>query len=121
MPTVGWMIENAIDRFAERFWKEPPGPDPAPMQRPVFVCKWCNSELSSPEALDHHFSLSHPLALPALYVHGAPLLRESMLRVPIREGDVDLVHCTRCQVQMDGGPRQWLTLPAFRAQFAQST
>lgn len=117
MPTVGWILEDAV----ERFWEGQPGPDLANMPLLVFMCKWCRGEFFSPEALHRHFSLEHPLELPALYVHGKPLLRESVLRAPVRKSDVELVHCTRCEVQMDGGPWNRLALSEFRAQFSQPT
>jgi hypothetical protein len=117
MPTVGWILEDTV----ERFWEGQPRPDPVKSPHLVFVCKWCAREFSSPKALHHHFSLEHPLELPALYVHGEPLLRESVLRAPVRESDVDLLHCTHCEVQIDGGPWNRLTLPEFRTQFAQPT
>lgn len=117
MPTVGWILEDAV----ERFWEGQLGHTPVKIPRPVFVCKWCGREFSSPEDLRRHFRLGHPLELPALYVHGEPLLRESVLRAPVREDEVDLVNCTRCEVQMDGGPWNPLAPPEFRAQFSQAT
>src|SRR6516165_10092554 len=117
MPTVGWILEDAV----ERFWEGQPQPDLAKTPHLVFVCKWCGGEFPSPEALHRHFSLEHPLQLPALYVHGKPLLRESVLRAPVRASDVELVHCTRCEVQIDGGPWRRCTLSEFRAQFSQPT
>lgn len=115
MPTVGWILEDAI----ERFWEGQPKAAPVHVPRPVFVCKRCGKKLYSAEDLRCHFNLEHPLELPALYVRGEPLLRESVLRAPVKEGDVELVQCTRCEVQTDGSAWCALSLPEFRRRFAQ--
>jgi hypothetical protein len=115
MPTFGCVYEDN----RERFWDAQPQTASIPLPPPIFACPWCAKELSSPEALRRHFSLEHPLELPAIYVHGQPLLRESVLRSLIEENDVELFQCSRCEVQIDGAPWQRLALPGFRAQFAQ--
>lgn len=112
MPTVGWIHEDAI----ERFWEGQHVDLTADVPLPVFVCERCGRKLSSAEELRRHFSLEHPLELPALYVRAAPLLRESIIRSPIKENEVELVQCSRCEVQMDGAPWQTLTLAQFRLQ-----
>ena len=91
MPTVSWILERAV----ERFWEGQVGLGSVKILRSVFSCERCGREFSSPEDLRRHVSLEHPLELPALYVHGEPLLRESVLRAPVRESDVTLVQCTR--------------------------
>jgi|GEM_PF-1175849 len=115
MPTVGWILEDAV----ERFWEGQPKRASVHVPSPVFVCKRCGKRLHSSENLRHHFSLEHPLELPTLYVHGEPLLRESVLRAPVKESDVEVLQCTRCEVQADGGGWQTLSLPAFRQQLTQ--
>ncbi len=115
MPTVGWILEKAV----ERFWESQPNPVLVPVPRPVFTCSRCGMKLSSPEELRRHLSLEHPLELPALYVHGNPLPRESVLRAPVGENDVQLFHCSRCEVQVDGAPWQDLAVSEFRTQFSQ--
>lgn len=115
MPTVGWILEDAV----ERFWEGQPKPAPAHVPQPVFACRRCGRKLKSPEELRRHFSLEHPLELPALYVRGAPVLRECVLREPLNETDVQLVQCSRCEVQMDGSAWQALSVARFRQQFTQ--
>jgi hypothetical protein len=113
MPTVGWILEDAV----ERFWEGQPRHVPTPIPRPEFVCKHCGKKLSSPEELRRHFNLDHPLELPSLYVRGNGLLRESVVRSPLEETDVELFQCTRCEVQMDGGYWQKMAAPEFRTRF----
>jgi hypothetical protein len=66
-------------------------------------------------------SARHPLELPALYVHGQPLLRDVVFRSPLAEGDVELVQCSICEVQIDGGEWRDLLPSQFRARFLQPT
>lgn len=110
MPTVGWIHEDAV----ERFWEAQPFTLPLP--RTVFACELCGRRFYSADELRGHFSLEHPLELPVLYLQGVPLLRESVIRSPILETDVDLIQCSRCEVQMDGAHWQRLTVPHFRVQ-----
>jgi hypothetical protein len=115
MPTVGWILEDA----EERFWEGQPRLATIPIPRPEFVCKRCGKKLSSPEELRRHFNLDHPLELPALYVRGEALLRESVIRSRLKDSDVELFQCTRCEVKMDGGPWRKVGVPQFRTQFTQ--
>lgn len=115
MPTVGWILEDAV----ERFWEGQPRTAAAPISVPVFVCSRCGKKLGSPEELRRHFSLEHPLELPALYVRGEPLLRESVVRVPLAISDVEMVQCSRCEVQIDGAPWKRLAIPEFRKEFTR--
>src|SRR6266481_6560534 len=99
MPTVGWILESA----EERFWEgrtTPDRPEPPP---PVLACKYCGQKLASREDLRRHYNLLHPLELPVLCVRGETLLREHVVRRPIRPDDIELMQCTRCEIQIDGG------------------
>ncbi len=115
MPTIGWILEDAV----ERFWEGQPRIAAASVSLPVFVCSRCGRKLASPEELRRHFSLDHPLELPVLYVRGEPLLRESIIRVPLGVSDVEMVQCSRCEVQMDGSPWRRLAMPEFRKEFTR--
>ena len=106
MPTIGWVYEDAV----ERFWEGRPRYEPP---RPVFLCNHCGRKLLSSEELRLHYSLEHPIQIPALYIHGKPLLRESVLRAPVKASDVELVQCTHCEVQSDGGEVRQFSVPDF--------
>jgi hypothetical protein len=116
MPTVGWILEGAV----ERYWEGQPKLVPVPVPARVFRCK-CGLEFHSADQLRRHFSLEHPLDLPVLYVRGEALLRESVVRFPVHESEVELYQCTRCELQVDGGPWTRLALQSLRAQFAHTT
>jgi len=117
MPTIGWILEDAIERQGESISSLPFIPSPPP----IFRCKWCGKSFSLSQELQRHVSLDHPLELPALYVNGEPLQRENVVRSPILEQDVELLQCSRCEVKIDGDRWQPLTLPEFRRRFAEST
>jgi len=115
MPTVGWVYEDAV----ERFWEGQPVRKPIDRPHPAFYCLLCRRKFSSPDELRRHYTLDHPLELPALYIQGQPLLRESVIRLPLQESDVVLDQCNWCIVQSDGGEWQRLSIPEFRKYFAK--
>jgi hypothetical protein len=43
-----------------------------------------------------------------------------VLRASVREADVELVQCTFCEAQVDGGHWKRLTTPQFRTKFSRS-
>jgi hypothetical protein len=115
MPTVGWIYEGAIDRF----WESLPRSLLDIGSRPFFVCKCCGREFFSSEGLRQHYNLDHPLELPAIYIQGRPLMRESVIRSVLQETDVEMVQCDSCHVQLDGGAWERLTVPEFRRRFVE--
>lgn len=117
MPTLGWIQEDA----EERFWDSQPVPVLIPDMTPLFFCPRCGEEFPALDDLRRHLSGSHPLELPSLYVLGKPLLRDAALRSPLTVGDVELVQCSRCEVQIDGGQWQELAPAEFCSRFAQPT
>ena len=115
MPTMGWILENA----EEKFWANQSrisGTIP-PL---VFPCSICDVEFKSPERLREHFRLKHPLELPKLYIGNEAQLSETVIRTPITSDDIELVQSTRCKVQIDGGPWQPLTLDELRIQLTET-
>lgn len=117
MPTFGWRLEDDV----ERFWEGRPNLPRIDTSEFLLACSRCEMKFSSREELRHHFHLAHPLESSTIYVDGKPLLRESIIRLPIAENEVDLLQCSHTEVQMDGGTWQYLSLPQFRAQFCLQT
>lgn len=114
MPTVGWIFEDAVERFLEG----QPRPE-SHVPHPVWTCKRCGKPLASPEELLQHYRHEHPLELPVLYVCGEPLPRETVIRAPLEEDDVELVQCSRCRVRVNGGTWEALSRRKFRQHFVQ--
>jgi len=116
MPTYGWIVETAQDRYDEN---RPYAPG-APSRSIVFTCSQCGAVVASVEELRQHVNLSHPLALPALYLFGKPVPKETVIRAPIKESDTNLVFCSRCEVQEDGGVWENLTLKEFQKRIGRT-
>jgi len=116
MPTVGWIFERDEERYlGSRETRTTPLPPP------VFRCSRCGVKLANADELRIHFHVKHPLELPALHIRGEPLLRESVVRLPLSVDDVELIQCSHCEVQMDGGPWKRLAVPEFRKRFTSPT
>ena len=117
MPTVGWIAEDAMERFAEARHR----PLAAIRLPSAIACPACGRAFPTLAALAEHVSRSHPLDLPVLYMLGQPLLREHVVRAPLALHDVAAAPCTYCEVRADGGPAQRLSPDAFREWWAQAT
>lgn len=116
MPTFDGIRAKA----EERFLANQPGMPSVYVPPPEYRCSYCYERFPSPEELRYHLGLQHPLELPVLYIHNEPLSREAVIRTPISEDGVELFQCTRCEVQIDGGPWNRLTTEALRTQLVKS-
>lgn len=117
MPTVGWIAEDATDRWAEaRHRPLPPTPPPA-----LLHCQVCGSSFRTSADFAEHVSRAHPLELPALYVRGQPLLSEHVVRTPLAGADVSVAPCTHCEVTVDGEPVRHLSQAEFGERFVQAS
>ncbi len=117
MPTVGWIVENAVDRF----WEAQPLAVVADAPQPTFICERCGAAFHSIADLRGHYNLEHPLGLPALYVRGESLLKQSSVRARLSTTEIELLHCTECEVQADGAPWRSISIEDFKRQFASTT
>jgi hypothetical protein len=118
MPTVGWIQEDAI----ERFWESP-----YPREQylsPGISCPYCRRQFQSSDDLSTHLGLDHPLDIPTLHLNSKPVLTEFDVRVPLDPSDISLLNCTSCEVRKDGGKAKIMKpsrLPAFLAAERSST
>ena len=87
MPTVGWILETANDRYWEARSKTAVGFRSPP---PMYACSRCSKKFPSADELRRHFHVSHPLELPVLYLRGEPLLQDSVIRSHVTEGDIQV-------------------------------
>lgn len=116
MATFGWIVDDNVDHIADV--------TPLPILGAVvprkFICDSCGAVLESEDALRSHYSLSHPLALPALLIHDRPLLRDAAIRDKVPQGSIVLLNCTECDLQIDGGEWKKLSPLQFRERLARS-
>ena len=101
MPTCGWILETARDRYAEgveRFARAFAAPAPPP----VYACPYCDKKFASEEARRKHLGLDHPLDLPILEVAGVPLPTRTVFRHTLLEADVNIHLATQCRIRKVG-------------------
>lgn len=113
MPTVGWIQESALDRVLEARAR----PTRAFVPRIEFRCSWCQRAFATHEDLCIHTSQRHPLELPTLHLKGEPILRDHVVRTRLETPDVQLVQCTHCELQVDGGEWRSIEPDEFRKRF----
>jgi hypothetical protein len=120
MPTVGWIYEDAVERFGEN-----PYPPERNEHRDV-SCPYpgCERHFKNLDDLLQHLGLDHPLNIPVLQIHSRTMLTEFSVRVAFNASDFTLLNCTACEFRCDGGTPQKVTparLPALLAAQRSST
>lgn len=115
MPTVGWILEGATDRFLQSV--------PARLQEPRirYDCARCGAAFATPGALSLHLGLEHPQEVPTLYLNGLPATKETTVRQPLPESSLELINCTTCRIRVDGGEWRELTPRALQTEASRST
>src|ERR1051326_7734769 len=101
MPTVGWKLETA----EERYWEHVPAPTP----EPAFLCPYCPERFMDGAKYQEHLGLDHPLELPAMIVGGGALLSEIIIRRPITARDVHIANATACHTRRIGEHERAIT------------
>lgn len=110
MPTTGWILESAQDRYLEgTVWT-------APVYVPNLPCPFCDRRFPSQESLLAHLGIEHPVSIPVLMLAGNPLGREFVVRQTPEPAHFLLCNCTACRVIVLGqsailspsGLPQWL-------------
>ena len=112
MPTVGWILENTVDRFWESRAR------PVVHSARAFVCGNCRRTFAGQRQLVQHLAMAHPLPVPTLFVRGHPLLRRNVLRSRFKSHDVDVLECTSSAVRIDGAPWRDLETAALAEKLA---
>ena len=102
MPTCGWILETATDRWSEnvanRFsFAAKPSP------RPVFTCPYCGTKFRSEDERHKHLGLDHPLDLPMIEVAGTSVATRTVFRCALRSVDVCVHLATRGRIKKLGG------------------
>lgn len=106
MPTYGWIYEDAHDHA---WWPTM-----------AFPCQECGEICGSSAELSDHYGRCHPLALPAIYIHGAEAGREPVIRSLQGGLGLTTVAATRCEVALDGASLEGV-LPSQLEDLLQSS
>jgi hypothetical protein len=98
VPTYGWVLETAEDRFHERGGA---GLAPAP---PVYPCPICKEPFNDGNSVSWHVSTTHPIERPILFVKGAPAPSFTPIREKLDPDDVLVANCTAARLSRNGRP-----------------
>jgi hypothetical protein len=106
MPTVGWILEDAV----ERFWENPYPPEH--YVAPAIPCPYCQRHFTSSCELFDHLGLNHPLGIPVLMVQSQTMPSEFSIRTVLEAADISALNCTSSEIRKNGGA--WRSLPFSR-------
>lgn len=99
MPTAGWILEGARDRF---LYGTTTVPDPGPPPPPSFACPFCYESFATKAELRGHSINQHVGARPILmFAKREPTSKET-IRAPLTLADVCFLNTTSAQVSFDG-------------------
>lgn len=99
MPTAGWILEDARDRFLAGTTTTPnPGPPPAPR----FACPFCYASFATNAALRRHTTDQHVGSRPFMVLGGAEPASTDIVRKAFRSGDVAVFNTTAVHISHDG-------------------
>jgi hypothetical protein len=113
MPTYGFVLEAAEDRFYER------GGEPAPPPR-VVLCPVCGEELRDQRALAFHMGDVHPLGAPRLLIDGELVVGERLIYTPLAGSRVVFANVSSLLVSESGGPATAWSTAALQDALAEA-
>lgn len=107
MPTVGWILENDIDRYLSNKLSTP---DPGPPLPPRHYCPFCHRSFDKSEELRGHLATKHKADRPYLLICKREPSREDVIRSELRPDDVQMFNATSIGVSYSGDAN-YETLP----------
>ena len=99
MPTVGWIMETAEDRYWERGGLS----GQYPLIPSIHYCPYCDKHYESTGELSTHISVDHPIEKPLIFLSNRAALSEQTIRTPICAKEVELTHAQTVRVSKNGG------------------
>ena len=99
MPTTGWILERAIERYNENTERKAPS---GPPRARVYLCPFCESVRNSPMELDQHVADAHTAARPFLMINGREPGSLSEWRRPIHPNQVHVSNATGIELNWGG-------------------
>lgn len=99
MPTAGWILEGARDRFLDGTSTVP---DPGPALAPRFACPFCRASFSTTAELRRHSNDHHVGTRPFMVLGGAEPASTDTIRKAFRASDISLFNTTAVRISYDG-------------------
>src|SRR5262245_3084008 len=96
MPTLGWILETAEDRFYER------GGDEIAREPAKLPCPICGATFDDALGVSWHVNEAHPLERPMLLVEGAPTPAKAIYSVPLDPLAIACVNTTAIRATCNG-------------------
>jgi hypothetical protein len=97
MPTYGWVLESAQDRFNERGGGAGLVPTP-----PVYPCPICDESFADAASVSWHVSTAHPIERPVLFIKGMAAPSLISVREALEPEDVLIANCTEARLSRNG-------------------
>jgi hypothetical protein len=111
MPTVGYILETAIDRYWERGGSE----EQYPLQPKMYECPYCNQKCESTNQLSTHISIDHPVERPIIRIYNKEATPEQTIRSSVIAQNIDLINVRKIVVRKNGGKSQEWTQDELKA------
>ena len=101
MPTVGWIQEDAWERYFDAL----PQLEPLPPKPPRVRCPFCTAEFTEMPEMLSHLGERHRGERPVLLLRGVepPAGSQLLIGTAIRSSEVLLQNCTAASLASDGG------------------
>jgi hypothetical protein len=99
MPTAGWILEDARDRF---LYGTTTVPDPGPPPPPRFACPFCYDSFSTKGELRRHSIDQHVAGRPFLMAAEREPASTETIRTPLHLSDTDFLNTTSAHISFDG-------------------
>ena len=99
MPTVGWILEDDLDRFLSATLKTA---DPGPAPPPRHYCSFCRASFETSEKLRAHLASSHRASRPYVLFNGQEPSRQDIIRLKVKPDEIELYNVTKIEVSTAG-------------------
>lgn len=118
MPTLGWILEDSVERFLADT-TEVPGPSGPP--KPSFRCPFCAAAFGEPADLTAHLGDVHSGSRPIFIYNGVEPASQDIVRKPARAGELAFLNCTSVSVSVDGGAVRLCGIEAATAELRRTS
>lgn len=115
MPTLGWIQEDAWERYLAALPQaEPSSPGP-----PGVHCPFCTADFADMTGMLSHLGAHHRGERPVLLLRGVEPPPRGRVGTALRPSEVLVRNCTAARLAIDGGPALPVAAMAIPATFAR--